>query len=394
MMVSDEAELYIKEHPIEGMFFSEFHHKLGPKITYQYPIGCITKDSSLCKAVINYLIPKPDLQQKLITVNTCGKKVVGCPVCIDDDQYQRNQYMFNFGLILDNSHRSSPYIPLIKKLSAYMTELERESYFVSNEETKALIPGILEKMLLELNEVGSCATRVNQATTLHLKLFPPSRIPPHIRDFHVPLILHPHVIDTREWDLTSQQIIPYIDGLCHVQKIATLADVDLELTRVCMQDLAMFGFLHIISIFQYSNSYSTTEKLAELRENEELGKWCVAHVARTGRQTPTIHDVMTLYSGMRADVKVRDLCTRYQSHITRVNEQKLIQFGLLHKLIRRVHVYPVLSGSTTPHKIPNELRRMLTGEHDTDEICCKLGISTDELMSRIECDPSIVILRK
>ena len=60
------------------------------------------------------------------------------------------------------------------------------------------------------------------------------------------------------------QIIPCIDGVCHVQKIAIMADVDLELTRVCLQDLAMFGFVKLISIFQYCNTYATTSNLARL----------------------------------------------------------------------------------------------------------------------------------
>ena len=37
-LVKDEfvdAKLYVKQHPIECIFFSEFHHKQGPRITYQ-----------------------------------------------------------------------------------------------------------------------------------------------------------------------------------------------------------------------------------------------------------------------------------------------------------------------------------------------------------------------
>jgi len=70
-----------------------------------------------------------------------GKKVIGCPVSISDTKYPRNEYVFNFGIVTDNAHKSSPWIPLIRKLSSYMTELEKECYFVSNEATQAKIPG-------------------------------------------------------------------------------------------------------------------------------------------------------------------------------------------------------------------------------------------------------------
>ena len=29
------VKLYVQQHPIECMFFSEFHHVQGPKITFQ-----------------------------------------------------------------------------------------------------------------------------------------------------------------------------------------------------------------------------------------------------------------------------------------------------------------------------------------------------------------------
>lgn len=46
-----------------------------------------------------------------------------------------------------------------------------------------------------------------------------------------------------------------------MQKIAALADVDPGLTRLCIQDLAFYGVVELISIFQYSNTYTTTSNL-------------------------------------------------------------------------------------------------------------------------------------
>ena len=85
--------------------------------------------------------------------NAVGKKVIGCPVSVNDTKYPRNVYVFNFGIVLDNAHRSSPCIPLIRKLSSYMTELEKECYFVSNETTQAKIPGLHEFSALIYGEL-------------------------------------------------------------------------------------------------------------------------------------------------------------------------------------------------------------------------------------------------
>jgi len=72
--------------------------------------------------------------------------------------------------------------------------------------------------------------------------------------------------------------------------------------------------------------------------------------------------------------------------------RKLIQFGLLNHLIRRIHQYPVLI-STSQH-IPIEIRKLLTDNLHTDDICCRLSISTEELLSKLESDPNIVFCRK
>ncbi|CAK8689336.1 unnamed protein product [Clavelina lepadiformis] len=390
-----EAQEYIQKHPIECMFFSEFHHKQGPKITHQFPPNYVTNERELLQAVQDYLIPKSGLKQKLITVNAIGKKVIGCPVFIDDPHYQRNGYIFNFGLVLANIHKSSPCIPLIKKLSSYMTELERESYFVSNETTKSLIPEILKKMLTELNEKGSCSIPVNKSTTIYLKVFPPCISPPDVYDHHVPILtISKDDFDLEEWDLTTQLVLPFIDGFRHVKKIAMLADADPNLIRICIQNLAFYNQIKLISIFQYSNMYITTAKLNQIMENPRLQSECLRFIAKKGHQLPTLHDVMTLYCGLSPGVKVQDLCLRHQNEMTRVNEQKLIQFGLIHNLIRRIHMYPVKISTDFSYRGQTELQRYTTGQHSAEEVCCQLGISHSELLSRIERDPNIAICWK
>nr|CAB3264429.1 nitrogen permease regulator 2-like protein [Phallusia mammillata] len=389
------AQLYVKKHPIECMFFSEFHHKQGPRITYQYPDGCITKESGLLEAVINYIIPKPDLQQKLITVNAVGKKVIGCPVCLNNSKYPRNQYVFNFGLVLDNENKSSPCIPLIKKLSTYMVEVEKEDSFVSSEATKSRIPDMLKQMFDQLNKKGSCTISVNESTTIYLKIFPPTSLPPAVYDHHVPILcVDPEDYDANDWDLTTLQVLPFIDGFRHVQKIASTADVDPELTRICVQNLAFYNLVKLISVFQYTNVYITTSKVNLIMDDLEFQKECLNYVARTGHQRPSLRDVMTLYCGLAPGVKVQDLCLRHQDEISRVNEQKLIQFGLIHEMIRKINMYPVTLKPVHHSSSKSNLHKYATGQFSSEEVCCKLGVNQSELHSRLEQDHNIVTLWK
>jgi hypothetical protein len=52
---------------------------------------------------------------------------------------------------------------------------------------------------------------------------------------------------------------------------------------------------------------------------------------------PNLRDVFMMYCNMTHGTTLRDLCVRFNPQALRIDERKLVQFGLLHKLIRRVH---------------------------------------------------------
>ncbi|OTF78630.1 hypothetical protein BLA29_010688, partial [Euroglyphus maynei] len=59
----------------------------------KYPENYVTKETFESLSV--YLIPKPELYGKLITITAFGMKILGYPVSITDAKYQRNQLIFN-----------------------------------------------------------------------------------------------------------------------------------------------------------------------------------------------------------------------------------------------------------------------------------------------------------
>lgn len=59
-----------------------------------------------------------------------GKKLIGCPVCIEHKKYSRNALLFNLGLVCDAQTNTCALEPIVKKLSGYLTTLEVESVLV------------------------------------------------------------------------------------------------------------------------------------------------------------------------------------------------------------------------------------------------------------------------
>ena len=71
----------------------------------------------------------------------------------------------------------------------------------------AFFSGLLEKMYIDLNTAGCCTIPVTKATTIYLKIFPPSVDPPVVHDHDVPILTIPKQdIDLTDWDLTTQQV--------------------------------------------------------------------------------------------------------------------------------------------------------------------------------------------
>ena len=100
---------------------------------------------------------------------------------------------------------------------------------------------------------------------------------------------------------------------------------------------------------------------------------------------------------MTYGVSVRDLCIRFNPQALNIDEQKLIQFGLLNGLIRRLHQFPVLLSPDDPHYTPTRqsaIHKLCNGSHSYDEICCKLGLTYKELNDKIERDANILVLWK
>lgn len=74
--------------------------------------------------------------------------------------------------------------------------------------------------------------------TSHLKVVRLAPEPKPVLDHQVPIFLEGReAFRSDQWDLTTQQVLPYIDGFNHVARIAAEADVENNLVKSCVQNL-------------------------------------------------------------------------------------------------------------------------------------------------------------
>ena len=91
-----------------------------------------------------------------------------------------------------------------------------------------------------------------------------------------------------EWDLTIQQILPHIDGITHVAKIANKAEVDASLVKAAIQNLHYHQVVEIVPIFMYQNVYVCEPKISELRTDDELREEFMDFIKVDPPEPPTL----------------------------------------------------------------------------------------------------------
>lgn len=286
--------------PITAIFFATFHPTEGPKVLHQVPEGAIvptsTNDSSALSeplfdfnSIKSYIIPKPQLCDRLITVKIGNYRVCGYPCVIHSSLYARNTYTFNFCFVFPYSSDSGAYESSIRRLGKMFTALEEQSRYLSMQQyvkeeelgkSKLLSLGnIIQQVFQDLNNYSECFIPIDSSNNIDIKLFPIYPPPPKLQPFHVPIstVRLESLIDVN-WDPTMEKIVPYINGINSIRRIADLADTDYNLTCQCIQHLVHYGTILIVDIFQFSNIYAPTSNIGAFLYDDQIAKECQAYV--------------------------------------------------------------------------------------------------------------------
>ena len=402
-----------EEGPIRGIFFSEFHPKQGPIIRCQVPENdpdhAIPKEAFDVIAV--YIIPKPELTERAITLNVHGRKICGYPRVINDNKYKRNQFMFNVCFVCYPWSRTVQFESPLRKLSEFLLNLELEAEFLSNEDNTPRLKAVLEDVFNQLNDANAAILTVEN-NMLNLKVMSNKSDPPGVNDWDVPVICVAKDIikqSENEWDLTSQQILPHIDGCNHIVRISEVANVEIGLVKACVQNLIYHRVVHCIPhVFQYCNQYMVTPEIRLFRENAAFRTEFMKYLyqdTKTGEEKPakaTFSDIFKLIAEFKHGTTVKDICLRNRPKRTLgIDMFRLVQYLVLKGIIRRLQRYPfhlryddMVKERCGNNSVEDVMYRMFDGHHHLDEICMKCQMSNSEIMAKIEADSEVLYLTR
>eukprot|EP01134_Creolimax_fragrantissima_P004451 CFRG4451T1 len=349
------------------------------------------------------ILPKPALCHRLITAYAKDVTIVGFPVCIESHKYKRNKLLFNFGFAFSASTYTDQFEPVCRKIAKYLRELELRNEFLSNTETKNLLPRFMVKLREGLLTTGQCSFQINEWCLIYVHLSVTLPEPPNVWDFYVPVLIgNGHHTTEQEVDGTLKRVLRYIDGTNHVSAIAHKATVDTALVRKCIQHLVYYQVCVLVDIFQYSNVYIPTPLLNSLYNDGQLQEDCSRYISKSEAELVPASAYFLLYTKLSAKKNISSFCEENAKLLTDVIVERLIQFGLVFGLLRRLRRWPVLlqpdgiqeKDSESVSTLPRQLTRMFNGTMSFDEICYRLKISCFQLEELVANDPNIAVVWK
>jgi len=373
-------------------------------VAYQYPEDVMTNE--VFDSISDYVIIKPILSGRSITVSTTtGLKVVGNPVCLSDQKYLRNAFMFNLVFVFSESAAVRSFYTLVIKLSQFLSEIETDLEFLSNPNTKPQIMKIITDLYVSLRQYKTCSIRIDDM--YFMDVFIPTDIPASqdVQPFDVPLPIRDDLesVVSKDWDLTLHKILPFIDGINYVSRIAALSGVDLELVKSCIQSLIEYHCVSIIDIFQYSSSYAVTHRIRELYHNKDLRNECLEYISVVGGPTPRFSTVFSLYCGLYPGLTLAEYFNVRACDMEGIDDRCFIAYGVFSGILRRVHEY-VLRNHVMQHSLSSqgiadlpssEMRQLLAENGCLDSICVELNQkkSTVEALIKTLDKDSVKILK-
>lgn len=120
--------------------------RAGSRVLHQVPDGSVTPSTAPCAQsapyfsfsdVSDYVIPRQEFCDRLVTVCSNHYRIIGYPVCINNynGKYDRNQFIFNFAFVVEEDLLDwNSYASVVRKLGKLLRNLEEQGSFLSKEE--------------------------------------------------------------------------------------------------------------------------------------------------------------------------------------------------------------------------------------------------------------------
>ncbi|VDP39139.1 unnamed protein product [Soboliphyme baturini] len=390
-MQNEMASPVVKIPPLICIFYAEFDAKVGPKIVYQVPADKEIISKEVFDSVSSFIITKPELLNKLVKINLPELKIMGYPIAIEGNKYERNALYFNVCFVVEN-------------VSKNLETFERECDFLSDDSCRGQLVTILTNIFDSINAKGQCSIEINDKCAIHLKLPHFADLPARVSPCDMPVLCKPvSEEDRRLLDVVSQKIIPHITGFNDVANIGDTVQVDIAIVERCITNLEYHGLVRLLPLFQYRNFYRVTPKIRHLYQDRQLqAEFCRVVAFCPSAKPPLFRDIFRLLCSIQPTIAIKDWCPRELPRDYNVDERKLVQFAVFHGILWKLTGRPFLvpaAVSDTGAAIANDKQPItsgkpfvLDGSVSVEEISFRMGCTIAQVEKEIERNENVLVL--
>jgi GTP-binding protein EngB required for normal cell division len=122
------------------------------------------------KMMAEYILPRQAFCNRYVTICDPDNKyrILGHPVCITNEKYERNEFMFNFCIVICTDVDKTPYEAVVRRLASTFTEMEIQNEFLSqedfsNSQDRRSIAALIEIIKEDLNNYNECMIPVGKS---------------------------------------------------------------------------------------------------------------------------------------------------------------------------------------------------------------------------------------
>jgi hypothetical protein len=229
-----------------------------------------------------------------------------------------------------------------------------------------------------------------------MKLFPIYTAPPPIKSWHVPIskMKFTSIIDDT-WDLTMVRILPHIDGIKDVRRIAATSSTSLPLTKLALQHLLYYDSIILLPLFLFAAIYAPTPSLYTFIASTSMQDECANYVYINGPRLSNYY-LCRLFTSLCTSRTLKEWLKLHLDQgfaaMNYVDVRRFIQFGLIKGLIYRVHKYAVSAQrlaeiASSKERLGSGLREYTDGTHCFDQITVEKNMADGKIMDALRKFP-------
>ena len=133
---------------ILSILYTEFNIDKGPELVYQVPSDSIPEEDF--KKISEFVVPLTKFCHKEISLNLGNAYLLGFPIFLNHQIYERNKFEFNFCLLVEEEdYESNNYLYqcLIKKIDVTFENLEIDYNFKFMKQSLNMIKKFMDNII-------------------------------------------------------------------------------------------------------------------------------------------------------------------------------------------------------------------------------------------------------